>query len=162
MNKAMTEAVTAFTEQTTGVALTAMQTIAKDSSALLQPPFRMGARTAAYQGADLQTALNMAKHKPMVQVLQNRSQTPQRPHTEPPPQFAVVAQRTQLEPSRRQSPASSIVHMDTDEAPAPMVVIIGQGTDYTRAPWAMLLKRSPDKEVRALLAKPRFTTVLSS
>ena len=68
MNKAMTEAVTAFTPQTTGVALAAMETIAKESSALLQPPFRMGARTAADQKADLQTALTLARNKPLVQV----------------------------------------------------------------------------------------------
>ena len=79
---------------------------------------------------------------------------------EPAPQFAVVAQHTQPVPSRRQSPASSIVNMDTEEAPAPMVVTIGQVTD------ACIVGNAVETVARqggqGALAKPRFTTVLSS
>ena len=82
LNKAVTEAVSAFTEQTTGVALAVIETIARETSALHKPPFTL-ARTAADQGADLQAALTRARTKPLTQKQPTRSLTPQRPHTDP-------------------------------------------------------------------------------
>ena len=68
MNKAMTEAVTAFKTQTTTVALAVMEVISKENSALHKVPYSQMARTTAAQRADLQTAMAVAANKAQNQV----------------------------------------------------------------------------------------------
>jgi hypothetical protein len=152
MQKAVTEAVATFTEKTTGVALAAMQQIAKEGSAMHKAPYRVFPRTLAEQNTDLHAAFDKATRQPAAKS----------PATTAAAAMLPAATRRQA-PAKTPSVSSSDDGMDqTETQPPALVVTIGTGTDIKKASWASILRSSKDKAIKALMIKPRFNPVLSS